>query len=128
MKPKITEAWEHLGAVAGTRYDASRWSEDHSTLWVTLWSDRLKRVDSGVYRYTLCEDKDLERSTGERHHANVREAIKSGAPMRGFLVWPKKAPTTQGHRGVEDVDATRQYEVKVESHDGNLVVALAKGL
>jgi len=26
------------------------------------------------------------------------------------------------------VDATRQYEVKVESHDGNLVVALAKGL
>ncbi len=128
MKPKITEAWESLGAVAGTRYDLSRWSQDHATLWVTLWSDRLKRIESGVYRYTLCEDGDLERATGERHHANVREAIKRGAPMRGFLVWPKEGRTVQGHRGVEDVDATRQYAVEVESRDGNVVVALAKGL
>ncbi|MBX9811507.1 MAG: hypothetical protein K2Y16_07850 [Burkholderiales bacterium] len=128
MKPKITEAWESLGAVTGTRYDLSRWSADRATLWVTLWSDRLKRVESGVYRYTLCEDGDLKRTTGERHHANVREAIKRGVPMRGFLVWPKEGQTAQGHRGVEDVDATRQYAVEVESHDGNLVVALAKGL
>ncbi len=128
MKPKITEAWESLGTVAGTRYDLSRWSQDHATLWVTLWSDRLKRIESGVYRYTLCEDGDLERATGERHHANVREAIKRGAPMRGFLVWPKEGRTVQGHRGVEDVDATRQYAVEVESRDGNVVVALAKGL
>ncbi len=128
MKPRITEAWERLGTVAGTRYDLSRWSKDRGTLWVTLWSDRLKRVDSGVYRYTLCEDKDLERSTGERHHANVREAIKRGVPMRGFLVWPKKAPTSQGHRGIEDADETRQYAVEVESNEGNLIVVLATGL
>jgi len=128
MKPKITEAWERVGAVAGTRYDLSRWSEDRSLLWVILWSDRLKRVDSGVYRYTLCEEKDLERSTGERHHANVQEAIKRGTPVRGFLVWPTKTSTTQGHRGIENVDATRQYELEVESSDGNLVVTLARGL
>ena len=47
MKPKIAVAWEHLGAVGGTRYDASKWTEDRSTLWVTLWSDQLKRVSSG---------------------------------------------------------------------------------
>lgn len=128
MKPKITEAWERLGAVAGTRYDLSRWSEDRSTLWVALWSDGLKRVESGVYRYTLCEEKDLARGTGERHHANVREAIKRGAPIRGFLVWPKKAPTAQGHRGIEDVDATRQYEIEIESHNDLVVVALARGV
>jgi len=128
MKPKITEAWESLGTVAGTRYDLSRWSEDRATLWVALWSDRLKRVESGVYRYILCEDSDLKRTTGERHHANVREAIKRGVPMRGFLVWPKEGRTAQGHRGVEDVDATRQYAVEVESNEGNVIVALAKGL
>ncbi|MFN7085068.1 MAG: hypothetical protein ACK4N4_00400 [Burkholderiales bacterium] len=128
MKPRISEAWERLGAVTGTRYDLSRWSEDRAVLWVTLWSDRLKRVGSGVYRYTLCEDGDLGRSAGERHHANVHEAMARGVPMRGFLVWPKKAPTAQGHRGVEDADETRQYAIKVESCDGNLVVALATGL
>lgn len=128
MKPKITEAWERLGTVAGTRYDLSRWSEDRSTLWVALWSDGLKRVESGVYRYILCEKKDLARTTGERHHANVREAIKRGVPIRGFLVWPKKSTTAQGHRGIEDVDATRQYEVEVESQDDRAVVALARGL
>jgi hypothetical protein len=128
MKPKITEAWERLDAVAGTRYDLSRWSKDRSTLWVALWSDGLKRVDSGLYRYALCEEKDLARTTGERHHANVREAIKRGVPIRGFLVWPKKAPTAQGHRGIEDVDATRQYEIEVESHDNHAVVVLARGV
>lgn len=128
MKPKITVAWEHLGAVGGTRNDSSKWSEDRSTLWVTLWSDRLKRVESGVYRYTLCEDKDLERNTGARHHANVREAIERGVPMRGFLVWPKKELNAQGQHGVEDADPTRQYKVEVESREGSLIVALAKGL
>lgn len=128
MKPKITEAWERLGTVAGTRYDLSRWSEDRSILWVTLWSDGLKRVESGVYRYTLCEEKDLARSTGERHHANVREAIKRGVPIRGFLAWPKKAPTAQGHRGIENVDATRQYEIEVESQVEPEVVVLARGV
>ena len=128
MKPKITVAWEHLGAVGGTRYDASKWTEDRSTLWVTLWSDQLKRVSSGVYRYTLCEAKDLEHSTGARHHANVSEAIERGVPVRGFLVWPKKEQTTLGHRGVEDADPKRQYELEVESHEGNLVVALARGM
>ena len=128
MKPKITIAWEHLGAVGGTRYDASKWTVDRSTLWVTLWSDQLKRVRSGVYRYTLCEDKDLERPTGARHHANVKEAIERGAPMRGFLVWPKQEVNAQGQRGIENADATRQYELEVESREGNLIVALAKGM
>jgi len=128
MKPKITVAWEQLGAVGGTRYDSSKWTEDRSTLWVTLWSDQLKRVSSGVYRYTLCEDKDLECATGARHHANVSEAIERGVPVRGFLVWPKKEQTTQGHRGVEDADQKRQYEIEVERREGNLVVALAKGM
>jgi len=128
MKPKITMAWEHLGTVGGTRYDSSKWTEDRSTLWVTLWSDQLKRVRSGVYRYTLCEDKDLARPTGARHHANVKEAIERGAPMRGFLVWPKPEVNAQGQRGIEDADATRQYEIEVESREGNLIVALAKGM
>jgi hypothetical protein len=128
MKPKITIAWEHLGTVGGTRYDSSKWTEDRSTLWVTLWSDQLKRVRSGVYRYTLCEDKDLERPTGARHHANVKEAIERGAPMRGFLVWPKPEVNAQGQRGIEDADATRQYEIEVESREGNVIVALAKGM
>ena len=128
MKPKIAVAWERLGAVGGTRYDASKWTEDRSTLWVTLWSDQLKRVSSGVYRYTLCEDKDLEHSTGARHHANVSEAIERGVPVRGFLVWPKKEQTTLGHRGVEDADPKRQYEIEVESREGNVVVALARGM
>jgi hypothetical protein len=88
----------------------------------------LKRVSSGVYRYTLCEDKDLECATGARHHANVSEAIERGVPVRGFLVWPKKEQTTQGHRGVEDADPKRQYEIEVERREGNLVVALAKGM
>lgn len=121
-------AWEHLGTVGGTRYDASKWTEDRSTLWVTLWSDQLKRVRSGVYRYTLCEDKDLERPTGARHHANVKEAIERGAPIRGFLVWPKQEVNAQGQRGIQDADATRQYEIEVESREGNLIVALAKGM
>jgi hypothetical protein len=128
MKPKITVAWEQLGAVGGTRHDASKWTEDRSMLYVTLWSDQLKRVRSGVYRYTLCEDKDLENSTGVRHHANVKEAIERGAPMRGFLVWPKPEVSAQGRRGVEDADASRQYELEIESREGNLVVALAKGM
>ncbi len=128
MKPKITVAWEQLGTVGGTRYDSSKWTEDRSTLWVTLWSDQLKRVRSGVYRYTLCEDKDLERTTGARHHANVHEAIERGAPMRGFLVWPKQEVNAQGQRGIENADATRQYEIEIESREGNLVVALAKGM
>jgi hypothetical protein len=128
MKPKITVAWEQLGTVGGTRYDSSKWTEDRSTLWVTLWSDQLKRVRSGVYRYTLCEDKDLERPTGARHHANVHEAIERGAPMRGFLVWPKQEVNAQGQRGIENADATRQYEIEVESREGNVVVALAKGM
>lgn len=128
MKPKITAAWEQLGAVGGTRYDLSKWTEDRSTLWVTLWSDQLKRVKSGVYRYTLCENKDLECRTGARHHANVCEAIERGVPMRGFLVWPNKGVSAQGNRGVEDADPTRQYKVEVESRDGNHIVALAKGL
>jgi hypothetical protein len=128
MKPKITVAWEQLGTVGGTRYDSSKWTEDRSTLWVTLWSDQLKRVRSGVYRYTLCEDKDLERTTGARHHANVHEAIERGAPMRGFLVWPKQEINAQGQRGIENADATRQYEIEVESREGNRVVALAKGM
>jgi hypothetical protein len=128
MKPKITVAWEQVGAVAGTRYDASRWSTDRDTLWVTLWSDRMKRVKSGVYRYILCMDKDLERNAGVRHQANVREAIKRGVPMRGFLVWPSKSVSAQGNRGIEDADPARQYAVEVESNEGNLVVALAKGL
>lgn len=128
MKPKITAAWEQLGAVGGARNDSSKWSEDRTTLWVTLWSDRMKRVKSGVYRYTLCEDKDLERNTGARHHANVREAIERGASMRGFLVWPKKELNAQGQPGVEDADPTRQYGVEVESRDGNLIVALVRGL
>jgi hypothetical protein len=128
MKPKITVAWEQLGTVGGTRYDSSKWTEDRSTLWVTLWSDQLKRVRSGVYRYTLCEDKDLERPTGARHHANVHEAIERGATMRGFLVWPKQEVNAQGQRGIENADATRQYEIEVESREGNVVVALAKGM
>jgi hypothetical protein len=128
MKPKITVAWERLGTVGGTRYDSSKWTEDRATLWVTLWSDQLKRVRSGVYRYTLCEDKDLERTTGARHHANVHEAIERGAPMRGFLVWPKQEVNAQGQRGIENADATRQYEIEVESREGNVVVALAKGM
>ena len=128
MKPKITAAWEQLGTVQGTRYDLSRWNEDRSTLWVTLWCDQLKRVKRGVYRYILCEDKNFERNAGARHQANVREAIERGVPMRGFLVWPSKALSAQGNRGIEDVDAARQYAVEVESRDGNLVVALAKGL
>ena len=128
MKPKISVAWEQLGTVGGTRYDSSKWTEDRSTLWVTLWSDQLKRVRSGVYRYTLCEDKDLERTTGARHHANVHEAIERGAPMRGFLVWPKQEVNAQGQRGIENADATRQYEIEIESREGNLVVALAKGM
>lgn len=128
MKPKITVAWEQLGTVGGTRYDSSKWTEDRTTLWVTLWSDQLKRVRSGVYRYTLCADKDLECTTGARHHANVHEAIERGAPMRGFLVWPKPEVNAQGQRGVENADATRQYEIEVESREGNLVVALAKGM
>jgi len=127
MKPKITVAWEHLGAVGGTRNDSSKWTEDRSTLWVTLWSDRLKRVKSGVYRYPLCEDKDLQSNTGARHHANVHEAIERGVPMRGFLVWPKKELNAQGQHGVEDADPTRQYEVEVESRDGSVIVALATG-
>jgi hypothetical protein len=49
-------------------------------------------------------------------------------PVRGFLVWPKKEQTTQGHRGVEDADPKRQYEIEVERREGNLVVALAKGM
>jgi hypothetical protein len=49
-------------------------------------------------------------------------------PVRGFLVWPKKEQTAQGHRGVEDADPKRQYEIEVESRDGNVVVALAKGM
>ena len=128
MKPKITSAWEQLGAVGGTRYDSSKWTEDRSTLWVTLWSDQMKRVKSGVYRYTLCGDKDLERSTGARNHANVSEAIERGVPIRGFLVWPKKDQNAQGQRGVENADPTRQYEIEVESREGPLVVALAKGM
>ena len=128
MKPKITVAWERLGAVGGTRNDSSKWTEDRSTLWVTLWSDRLKRVRSGVYRYPLCDDKDLECTSGARHHANVKEAIESGVPMRGFLVWPKKELNAAGQHGVEDADPTRQYEVEVESHEGAVVVALAKGM
>lgn len=128
MKPKITMAWEQVGAVTGTRYDASRWSADRSTLWVSLWSDRMKRVKSGVYRYTLCTDKDFERNAGVRHYANVQEAIKRGVPMRGFLVWPSKSLSAQGNRGIEDADPARQYQVEVESNDGNMIVALAKGL
>jgi hypothetical protein len=31
-------------------------------------------------------------------------------------------------RGVEDADPKRQYEIEVESRDGNVVVALAKGM
>jgi hypothetical protein len=49
-------------------------------------------------------------------------------PMRGFLVWPKKELNAQGQHGVEDADPTRQYEVEVESRDGTVIVALAKGL
>ena len=94
----------------------------------TLWSDRLKRVRSGVYRYPLCDDKDLECTSGARHHANVKEAIERGVPMRGFLVWPKKELNAAGQHGVEDADPTRQYEVEVESHEGAVVVALAKGM
>lgn len=128
MKPKITVAWESLGAVGGTRNDSSKWTEDRSTLWVTLWSDRLKRVRSGVYRYPLCEDKDLQCTSGTRHQANVKEAIERGVPMRGFLVWPKKELNAAGQPGVEDADPTRQYEVEVESQEGAVVVALAKGM
>jgi len=127
MKPKITEAWESLGAVAGTRYDLSRWSADRATLWVTLWSDRLKRVESGIYRYTLCEDGDLKRTTANvttpmfvRHQARRAYARVSGVAQG--------RADRQGHRGIEDVDATRQYAVEVESQDGNVIVALAKGL
>jgi hypothetical protein len=128
MKPKITVAWEHLGAVGGMRNDSSKWTVDRSILWVRLWSDRLKRVDRGVYRYTLCEDGDVESNTGARHHANVHEAIERGVPMRGFLVWPKKELNAQGLQGVEDADPRRQYEVEVESRNGTVIVALAKGL
>src|SRR5258708_12072225 len=128
MKPKITVAWERLGAVGGTRNDSSKWTEDRSTLWVTLWSDRLKRVRSGVYRYPLCDDKDLECTSGARHHANVKEAIERGVPMRGFLVRPKKELKTARQHGVKDADPTRQYEVEVESSEGAVVVALAKGM
>jgi hypothetical protein len=88
----------------------------------------MKRVKSGVYRYILCGDKDLERSTGARHHANVSEAIERGVPIRGFLVWPKKSQNAQGQRGVENADPARQYEIEVESREGALVVALAKGM
>lgn len=128
MKPKITIAWEQLGAVGGTRYDASKWTHDRSTLWVTLWSDQLKRVRSGVYRYTLCADKDLERPTGARHHANVKEALERGVPIKGFLVWPREPQNAHGQRGVENADPTRQYEIEVESRDADVVVALAKGM
>lgn len=128
MKPKITMAWERVGAVAGTRYDASRWSADRSMLWLSLWSDRMKRVKSGSYRYPLCTSQDLERNAGIRHHANVREAIKRGVPMRGFLVWPSKSLSAQGNRGIADADPTRQYKVEVESSDGNVIIALAKGV
>jgi hypothetical protein len=48
--------------------------------------------------------------------------------MRGFLVWPKKELNAAGQHGVEDADPTRQYEVEVESHEGAVVVALAKGM
>jgi hypothetical protein len=128
MKPKITMAWEQLGTVGGTRYDASKWTHDRSTLWVTLWSDQLKRVKSGVYRYTLCDDKDLERSSVARHHANVKEALERGVPIKGFLVWPRKQVNAQGQRGVENADPKRQYELEVESRDGAHIVALAKGM
>jgi hypothetical protein len=128
MKPKITLAWESLGISGGTRNDASKWTEDRSTLWVTLWSDRLKRVRSGVYRYPLCEEKDLEGTSGARHHANVKEAITRGAPMKGFLVWPKKELNAAGQHGIQDADAKRQYEVEIESSEGAVVVALAKGM
>ena len=128
MKPKITMAWEQLGTVGGTRYDASKWTHDRSMLWVTLWSDQLKRVKSGVYRYTLCDDKDLERSSVARHHANVKEALERGVPIRGFLVWPRKQLNAQGQRGVENADPKRQYELEVESREGAHIVALAKGM
>lgn len=128
MKARLTEAWAHVGVAGATRYDRSKWNADHSILWVTLCSDRMKWVKSGVYRYTLCDGKDLDQNKGARHQTNVLEAIDRGMPIRGFLVWPRKELNAKGGREIAEADPTRQYAVEVESRDGDVIVVLAKGL